>query len=127
MLKRKEIKQEIERLEKEIKEIDEKKEPTKDQKNRRNFLVSRKWALRWVLQEGNTTKIRFDRIRNGVLAEVHLVDNTILYGELKTTDREDMFELENEYIGIVTIDTKEVKIIYHDMNENEVRNVRRSS
>jgi hypothetical protein len=56
-----------------------------------------------------------------------LVDNSTLYGELKTTDREDVIELENQYFGIVTLYKDEVKKIYHDYDKAGVANVRRSS
>jgi septal ring factor EnvC (AmiA/AmiB activator) len=123
MKKRKEIKEEFERLEKEIEELDAKKEPTEDQKNRRRYLVPRMWALRWVLGESNTTKIAFNNIKDGTLAEVHLVDNSTLYGELKTTDREDVIQLENQYFGIVTLNKDEVVKIYHDYDIAGVVNV----
>jgi hypothetical protein len=123
----KEIKVEFERLEKEIEELDAKKEPTQDQINRRKYLVPRMWALRWVLGECNTTKIAFNNIKDGTLAEVHLVDNSTLYGELKTTDREDVIQLENQYFGVVTLHKDEVEKIYHDYDKAGVTDVRRSS
>lgn len=127
MKRRKEVKEEVERLKKEIEEIDAKKEPTQDQINRRKYLVPRLWGLRWVLEESNITKIAFNNIKDGTLAEVHLVDNSTLYGELKTTDREDVIELENQYFGIVTLYKDEVKKIYHDYDKAGVTDVRRSS